>query len=80
MKAIEFKEQNAVLKKPESMTDQECSSLPCFMDGRNVISKWELSDKEIEEIIKTKCIYVCVLSGASSPPIRPDVFTPFIRK
>lgn len=79
MKAVKFKEQNAILKKPHSMSEKECSSLPCFMDGKNVISRWELSEKELEEIKKTKCIYISVLSGGSSPPIRPDVFTPFVQ-
>ncbi|MCK5607126.1 hypothetical protein KAR91_34905 [Candidatus Pacearchaeota archaeon] len=78
MKPIEFDEQSAVLGKPASMTDKECSSLPCFRDGVNVISKWELTEEELEEIKKTKCIYVNVLSGKSSPPIKPDVFTPFM--
>ncbi len=78
MKPVEFDEQNDVLGKPASMTDGECGSLPCFRDGVNVVSMWELTEKELEQIQKTKCIYVTVISGESSPPIRPDVFSPFM--
>ena len=31
-------EQNWELKKPESMSDEECSSLPCFVDNTQVVS------------------------------------------
>jgi len=78
MKPIEFDEQNGNLGKPVNMSDKECGSLPCFRDGLNVVSKWELTEEELKEIKKTKCIYVSVLSGKSSPPIKPDVFSPFM--
>lgn len=77
MKPIEFEEQNSVLLKPDDMTDDECTSLPCFKDGINVVSKWELTENELIHIQKTKCIYVTVLSGRTSPPIKPNVFSPF---
>lgn len=69
MKPIEFEEQNTDLKKPESMTDEECSSLPCFRDGNQVISKWELNEEEKEHVAKKGWIWVRVFAGMSSPPI-----------
>lgn len=78
MKPVEFDEQNGNLVKPTSMTDEECGSLPCFRDGTSVVSMWELTEDELKQIQKTKCIYVTVISGESSPPIRPDVFSPFM--
>jgi hypothetical protein len=62
MKPIEFIEQNKTLGKPESMTDEECGSLPVFSDGNQCISCWQLTDEEIEKIKETKCIWLGVMS------------------
>lgn len=80
MKPIEFKEQSKVLGKPESMTDEECSSLPVYSDGAQCVSCWKLSDEEIKLISETGCMYVGVLSGSTQPPIWLTVESPFVRK
>ncbi len=69
MNSVTFKEQNGVLGKPPDMTDAECGSLPVFKDGQNCISCWEPTDAEIEDIIKTRRIYILLLSGPTQPPM-----------
>jgi len=80
MKPIEFKEQNKILGKPDSMTDEECGSLPVFSDRNQCISCWELTDEEIEKIKETKCVWIGVMSGHTQPPIFLAVDTPFIER
>lgn len=45
MKPIKFEQANKNLLKPESMTDEECSSLWVYNDGRECISCWRLTWK-----------------------------------
>lgn len=80
MKAIEFKEQNRILAKPENMTDEECKSLPVFSNGEECISCWQLSDEEIEKLKETKCIWLGVLSGQTQPPVFLSVDYPFVMR
>lgn len=77
MKPIEFKEQNKVLGKPESMTDEECSSLPVFSNGAECISCWQFTEEEIQKLIETKRIWIGIVSGQTQPPIFLSVDTPF---
>jgi hypothetical protein len=77
MKPIEFKEMNVILKKPDSMTDEECGSLPVYCDGESCISCWELSDEDIEKLIKTRKLWFRVFSGITQPPIGFTVDKPF---
>jgi hypothetical protein len=69
MKPIKFKEQNSDLQKPKSMTDEECSSLPCFRDGKQVVSKWELNEEEKKHVAENGFIWVRVYGGSTQPPI-----------
>lgn len=66
---IEFKEQTKVLNKPESMTDEECSSLPVFNDGKQCISCWQLTFRERLKALLGGKIWLGILSGASQPPV-----------
>jgi len=77
MKPVEFEEANGVLHKPESMTDEECLSLPVFRDGRYCISLWELSEEEKAELLKTGKVWLWVLSGETQPPVLLSVSSPF---
>ena len=54
------------------MSDKECSSLPCFRDGQQVISKWELSEEEKAHVAEHGFIWISVLGGPSQPPILPQ--------
>jgi hypothetical protein len=73
MKAIEFKEQNCVFKGPAG---SDIKDLPAFNTGKQIISKWELSDEEIEQINKTKCFYFAI-HGPMMPPVHFTVENPF---
>lgn len=66
---VKFNGMNDELDKPSSMDDLQCSSLPVYRNGVNCVSCWEFSDEEIQEIIKTKRVYISLWSGRTQPPI-----------
>ena len=68
MKPIEFKEQNRLLKKPENMTDEQCSSLPVYAENGVCTSCWKLSFKERLNALLFGKIWVGVLTGTSTQP------------
>lgn len=81
MKPVEFPEQTIVLTRPESMTEEECSSLPVFRDGVHCISCWQLSDDEIVELIKNDGkIFLGIFSGMTQPPVFLTVQSPFVKQ
>ncbi len=43
MKTIEFPESNREFKKPYGMTDEECSSMSVYFDGKSNLSCWKMS-------------------------------------
>ena len=67
MKSISFKEQNTVFAENQ----EEYQNLPAFNDTDHgtVTSCWELSDEEIEILIKTKKLYV--RSMTFNNPLQP---------
>lgn len=69
MEPIGFEEVNKVLQKPPTMTDEQCQPLPVFSNDIECVSKWELSDTDIENIKKYKCIWLRILSGKTQPPV-----------
>lgn len=66
---IKFKGFNSELKAPSGMDELSCSTLPVFKNGVNCVSCWKLTEEEIQEIIKTKRIFVSLWSGVTQPPI-----------
>ena len=84
MNPIDFPESNMLATKPESMTDEQCVAMNVlhgqFPDGSDVfISCWEMSDEELEQIKKTKKIWVwqygdhiqpIALDASETPPFR----------
>ncbi len=46
----------------------DIADLNVLDSGRSILTAWELSDSELEEIIKTKTIYVAIL-GQNLPPL-----------
>lgn len=69
MKPIKFEEANKELLKPESMTDEECSSLWIYNDGRECVSCWKLSFKERLAALLFGRVWLSVLSGHTQPPV-----------
>jgi hypothetical protein len=81
MKPINFKQQTNVLQKPENMTDEECAPLPAAVISLNtgpiIISCWEPSIEELEEINKNKKVWLTLFT-ISHPPVDVSGFNPFI--
>lgn len=67
-----FKEANVTLLKPDSMTDEECSSLKVYTDGEVCISCWKLSLKERIKALLYGRVWLGVLSGHTQPPVWLD--------
>lgn len=74
MKPKYFKEHTAELKKPESMTDEECSSLFVHQDKENqtCISLWTVPFWERLKFLFHGNIWLGVLSGTTQPPVWLD--------
>jgi hypothetical protein len=68
-KAIKFEGSNRVLGPPRGVTEEQCQSLHTFSNGVCSVSCWEFSDKEIEDIIRTRRAFVSLWSGYSQPPV-----------
>lgn len=64
-----FPEKTKTLKKPDSMTDEECSSLDVFSDGINCISKWKMSWRERLHCLCRGYVWLYVVSGQTQPPV-----------
>lgn len=69
MKPIKFEESNKTLLKPSSMTDEECSSLPVFTDGRQCISCWRLTWMERLSALLFGKVWLGILSGYTQAPV-----------
>jgi hypothetical protein len=72
MVPINFSESNKELQKPATMTDQECSPLPTFTDGKQSISCWKPSWKERFSILFFGRVWLSVFSGETQPPVWLD--------
>lgn len=78
MKPVNFPESNDVLKAPPSMPD--CQDLPIFRLTNPVdlvISCWEMSEEEFQQIAKSRRIYLSSWSE-THPPIYLSSNNPFI--
>jgi hypothetical protein len=73
MKPIKFKEATIEIKKPSSMTDEECSSLHIYQntDG-TCISCWTVSFWERMKFLFHGKIWLGILSGKTQPPVWLD--------
>jgi hypothetical protein len=86
MFAIDFPEKNLVLRKPSEWDGDECYALdvyhgPVFLPGnRSVegfISCWQMTDEDINELIKNKGkVYLQILYPAH-PPVSLYTANPF---
>lgn len=80
MKPVQFEQANHNLNKPDSMTAEQCGSLPVYhgeADGFPVfISCFELDEAELLDVMQTRKIWVHVYAAAH-PPIALDVKDPW---
>lgn len=84
MKPIKFEGADSVLKAPQGMEEQVIdlpykrtfikNGDPLFPDNEipYITTCWELTDEEIGEIVKNKCIFLSYM-GLSIPPMLPSV-------
>lgn len=72
MEPIKFKEANKCLAKPQTMTDEQCSSLWTYSDGEQSISCWKMSWKERIKALVFGKVWLGVVSGNSQPPVWVD--------
>lgn len=74
-----FEGQNGILGKPENMTDEECGGLPIARVENGIVSCWQLSDEEFQEICTNGGkIYVTLFIPVDChPPLNISVHKPF---
>lgn len=80
MRPAEFPEANLTLTAPEGIDEQEVAVLPAHRyrdaNGRSVcLSCWELEDAELEEIVRTRRVWLHVW-GRTMPPTAVTGFRP----
>lgn len=78
-KGIDFEEANFTFGPPEGMTEEDCHSLRVFRDtnAHQIVSKWELSLAELEEVIHTGVVWLYVF-GDSLHPVYVTGAYPFV--
>lgn len=76
MRPVKFEEANVVMKAPPG-EEENVFDMPAFRDKGNIVSCWELTDEEVEEIVKTKRIYA--LMKGIQPPMLLQIDTPFVQ-
>ena len=69
MKPIDFPQSTKVLQKPSTMSDNECSSLHVWNDGKQSVSCWKPTFKERMNILFGGKVWLGVLSGKTQPPV-----------
>lgn len=72
MKPIKFNQANKNLLKPDSMTEDECSSLWVYTDGNQCISCWKMNWKQRIKALFFGKIWLSVMSGRTQPPVWID--------
>jgi hypothetical protein len=87
MLPVSFPENNFVFTKPQGMTDEQCSDLPVWRGNVPVdeagtmfpaiISCWQLSKEDIEEIQKTGRIWLSI-TATGMPPVSVFAENPFV--
>lgn len=72
MKPIQFKEATVELQKPQSMTDEECSSLHIYQTQDTCISCWKANFWQRVKFLFHGKIWLGVVSGHTQPPVWLD--------
>lgn len=69
MRPIDFPQKTKTLKKPTSMTDEECGSLPVYSDGKVIISCWQPTWRERLSILFSGRVWLYVVAAKTQPPV-----------
>jgi len=65
--AIDFPGSNCRLGPPEGVSEEEVYTMNVYRGQGHFVSCWYLTDTEIEEIIKSRCVWLAVM-GNGAPP------------
>lgn len=79
MESQDFEESNLLLKAGDNPNTNDLKAARCIDPNTNmpfIVAKFKLSKEELEKIIETGDIWVCIM-GNSWPPILPTVHHPF---
>lgn len=79
MKPRPFPESNTIYTKPPGWTDEECGPMEAFADGKFIVSCFEPTTEEIEELIQNRKIWLFV-AGVGMPPVAISTKHPFNAK
>ena len=71
MKPRKFDESNLLLLRPETMTAEECTSLPIYMDDDNTycLSCWKPTLRERFSILLFGKVWMWVMSSGTQPGV-----------
>lgn len=72
-----FPEHTDILKKPDSMTEEECADLPVYHNGEVIISCWCATFWERVRFLFTGVMWLWVYSPTTQPPVYLGVDRPF---
>lgn len=67
MKPSKFDESNAVLARPEGMSEEECGDLPVYHDPQFNISCWKLTWRERISALFFGTVWLWVYGGGHPP-------------
>lgn len=80
MKPIHFEQANVRLTGPQGENDPNVSPMDANFNNGIYTSCWELTNEDIEELKRTKKLYIMIMVGnMPPPPINAQVFDPFIK-
>lgn len=89
MLPIDFPEKNLVYTKPQGWTDEQCGDLPAWkgevpLDEKGntttaIISCWQLSKEDLEEVQRTGKIWLSVTMPVQ-PPVSLFTGNPFVKQ
>lgn len=65
--AVQFPGSNWFLGPPTGA--ENVVGMHTFTNGHCSVSCWELDDAEIEEIVRTRRLFISILSGRTQPPV-----------
>lgn len=66
---VRFPQANKNLLKPDSMTDEECSSLWVYTNGNECVSCWKVPFIARISILIHGTVWLDVISGQTQPPV-----------
>ena len=64
---IEFEGCNLRLGPPVGMTEEEVRSMSVYKGNGQVVSCWKLRPEELEEVVKTGCVWLSIFTEGVPP-------------